>query len=64
MLYRQQYGPFNTALRLEQMMAKTTALHFKSMDPQKLLTWPKEPDQDATIEGVFGMLKTVARKET
>ncbi len=61
--YRHQYGPFNAALRLEKMLAKTAALHFKNFDPSKLMEWPKDEPQEATLEGVFGMLKTVSKKD-
>ena len=45
------------------MLAKTAALHFKGLDPIKLMDWPKEEPQEATLESVFGMLKTVAKKD-
>lgn len=47
---------------MERMLAITTAMHFKGLDAKKLMEWPKAPPQEATIEGVFGMLKSVARK--
>lgn len=61
--YRHQYGPFNAPLRMERMLAKTASLHFKGLDPSKLMEWPKEEPQEATLDGVFGMLKSVARKD-
>jgi hypothetical protein len=45
------------------MLAKTAALHFKNFDPSKLMEWPKDEPQEATLEGVFGMLKTVSKKD-
>jgi len=45
------------------MLAKTAALHFKNLDPSKLMEWPKDEPQEATLEGVFGMLKTVSKKD-
>ena len=50
-------------LRNERALARMTALHFKSLDPNKLLEWPKEPEEEATLEGVFGMLKRMGKKE-
>ncbi len=48
---------------MERMLAKTASLHFKGLDPSKLMEWPKEEPQEATLDGVFGMLKSVARKD-
>ena len=48
---------------MERMLAKTASLHFKGLDPGKLMEWPKEEPQEATLDGVFGMLKSVARKD-
>lgn len=50
-------------LRNERMLARMTALHFKGLDPNKLLEWPKEPEEEATLEGVFNMLKGMSKKE-
>lgn len=62
--YREQYGPFHLGLRNERALARMTALHFKGLDPNKLLEWPKEPEEEATLEGVFGMFKSMGKKET
>lgn len=51
-------------LRNERALARMTALHFKNLDPNKLLEWPKEPEEEATLEGVFSMFKSMGKKET
>lgn len=63
MQYREQYGPFHMGLRNERALARMTALHFKGLDPNKLLEWPKEPEEEATLEGVFGMFKSMSKKK-
>jgi hypothetical protein len=50
-------------LRNERALARMTALHFKGLDPNKLLEWPKEPEEEATLEGVFSMFKSMSKKK-
>lgn len=62
MLYREQYGPFNAALRIESQLAKLGSYFISGKSQRDLCTWPKEPEEEATLEGVFGMLKVAASK--
>src|SRR5690606_14575415 len=61
--YPEQDGPAHMGLRHERAPARMTALHVKGLDPNKLLEWPKEPEEEATLEGVFSMLKGMGKKE-
>ena len=62
-MYREKFGPFNHTLRMERMLARCTSLHFKNLDPGNLMDWPKEPEVEASIESVFAMIKSAARKD-
>lgn len=62
-MYRDRFGPFNHSLRMERMMALSASLHFKGLEPSSLMVWPKREEEEASVESVFAMLKSVARKK-
>ena len=62
-LYRERYGPFNAPLRIERMLATVAAPFLgKNVKAADLLTWPKEPEPEATIEGAFALFAGLASK--
>jgi hypothetical protein len=51
-------------LRNERALARMTALHFKGLDPNKLLEWPKEPEEEATLEACLACSKAWVRRKS
>jgi hypothetical protein len=48
---------------MERMLALCTSIHFRGLEPAKLMTWPKAVEEEANVESVFAMFKSIARKK-
>lgn len=61
--YVNKNGPFNTALRIESAIARAVAPFMgKNVKPRDLMIWPRQPEPEANIEGVFAMFKGLEMK--
>lgn len=61
--YRETYGPFNAPLRFERALAGLGAYFIKGKSQRDLMTWPKEPEQEPTPEGLFAIFKGLAAQK-
>lgn len=59
MQYREQYGPFNPAIRTDAAVGRAIA-YMRGGKVSDYMPWPKEEEPEATIDGVFGLLKSAA----
>lgn len=61
--YVKKNGPLNQSLRIEGAIARALSPFLKNAKPADLMIWPRkeEEDQPATLEGVFGMFKALAK---
>ena len=57
MLYEQEVGPLHLALRIERAVAQAVQPFLKNVKVKDLMPWPKEPEQEATMEDFMKMLK-------
>lgn len=61
-LYRQKNGPMNPMLRTDAAIARAVSPFIQKTTPRDFMPWPKEPEVEATVEDVFRLIKTAARK--
>ena len=61
-LYRQKNGPLNPMLRLDAAVARAVSPFIPKTKPRDFMPWPKEVEQEATVENLFALIKTAARK--
>ena len=61
MIYREKYGPFNPMLRADAAMARVGCA-MAGGNMSDFMPWPKEEEQEATLEGVMAVLNA-ARKD-
>jgi len=47
---------------MERMLALCTSLHFRGLEPSSLMNWPKRAEEEASVESVFAMFKSIAKK--
>jgi hypothetical protein len=56
-LFEEEYGPLHLALRIERSIAQAVQPFLKDAKMRDLMPWPKEPEQEATVEDFMRMLK-------
>lgn len=64
MAYVEENGPLNLPLRIESAVARAVAPFLNNKSPRDLMVWPKPPEQEASIDDVFGLLKSAAKSRT
>jgi len=58
--YVEEYGPLNLALRFDSAVARAMSSMSKEAKPRDFMPWPREPEPEATLEGLFGIFKKAA----
>lgn len=61
--YVAENGPLNPSLRIESAVARAVAPFMKNVKPRDLMPWPREPEQDASIDEVFGVLMAASKSK-
>jgi len=61
--YVAENGPLNPSLRIESAVARAVAPFLKNTKPRDLMPWPREPEQDASIDEVFGVLMAASKSK-
>lgn len=57
--YADEMGPLNASTRIEWAVARAAAPFLKAKT-RDLAPWPKEPDVEATADGIAGLLAGLA----
>lgn len=61
--YVAENGPLNPSLRIESAIARAVAPFMKNVKPRDLMPWPREPEQEASINEVFGVLMSASKSK-
>lgn len=59
--YIETNGPLSAVLRTDAAIARAVSPFLKGAKPKDLMPWPKEPEQEATPEAVFGILSRMRK---
>lgn len=61
-LYAEEMGPLNPSLRMEAAVARAALPFLKEgTTVRQLMLWPKEPEQEATLEDFMNILKSAKK---
>ena len=58
--YVEENGPLNQSLRIESAIARAVVPFLKNAKVRDLMTWPRDPETEATPENLLLMFKNLA----